>query len=92
LIYLLNGAFGNDKAVKVEPVRTAQIGESLFRTYVLPFEVISVLLLAALIGAVVLARKDEPDRGGQSQRAGRSATSRPSEPTVASGRGPEAGS
>jgi NADH-quinone oxidoreductase subunit K len=84
---LLNGAFGDDKAVKVEPVRTAQIGESLFRTYVLPFEVISVLLLAALIGAVVLARKDEPERGGPSQRAGRSATPRASEPTAASGTG-----
>jgi len=92
LIYLLNGAFGDDKAVKVEPVRTAQIGESLFRTYVLPFEVISVLLLAALIGAVVLARKDEPERGGPGQRAGRSAAPRASEPTAASGRGPEAGS
>ena len=34
---------------------------SLFRDYVLPFEAVSFLLLAALIGAVVLARKD----GGQ---------------------------
>ena len=32
---------------------------SLFRDYVLPFEVVSVLLLAALVGAVVLARKDD---------------------------------
>ena len=37
------------------------IGESLFRDYVLPFEAVSFLLLAALIGAIVLARKDEPD-------------------------------
>ncbi len=35
------------------------IGESIFRTYVLPFEAISFLLLAALIGAIVLARKDD---------------------------------
>jgi NADH-quinone oxidoreductase subunit J len=35
------------------------LGASLFRTWVLPFEVLSVLLLAALIGAIVLARKDE---------------------------------
>ena len=35
------------------------IGEALFRTYVLPFEAISFLLLAALIGAIVLARKDD---------------------------------
>jgi NADH-quinone oxidoreductase subunit J len=38
---------------------TAAVGESLFRDYVLPFEVVSFLLLAALIGAIVLARKDD---------------------------------
>jgi NADH-quinone oxidoreductase subunit J len=35
------------------------VGESIFRTYVLPFEVVSVLLLAALIGSIVLSRRDE---------------------------------
>ncbi len=38
---------------------TEAIGQSMFRDYVLPFEVVSFLLLAALIGAIVLARKDE---------------------------------
>ena len=38
---------------------TAAIGTSLFHDYVLPFEVVSFLLLAALIGAIVLARKDD---------------------------------
>jgi NADH-quinone oxidoreductase subunit J len=38
---------------------TEAIGVSLFHDYVLPFEVVSFLLLAALIGAIVLARKDE---------------------------------
>ena len=38
---------------------TAAVGEAMFRDYVLPFEVVSFLLLAALIGAIVLARKDE---------------------------------
>lgn len=33
-------------------------GESVFRYFVLPFEVASVLLLAALVGAVVLSRRD----------------------------------
>jgi NADH-quinone oxidoreductase subunit J len=32
------------------------IGSALFRAWVLPFEVLSVLLLASLIGAVVLTR------------------------------------
>jgi len=30
----------------------------VFRTYILPFEVVSILLLAALVGAIVLARRD----------------------------------
>ncbi|MBI1759099.1 MAG: NADH-quinone oxidoreductase subunit J [Actinobacteria bacterium] len=41
------------------PTGTAEaIGAAVFRHYVLPFEVISVLLLAALIGALVLSRPD----------------------------------
>jgi NADH-quinone oxidoreductase subunit J len=34
------------------------IGELLFRNYVLPFEVTSVLILVAVLGAVVLAKKE----------------------------------
>lgn len=39
------------------PVRT--LGAVLFTKYVLPFEAVSILLLAALVGAVVLAKKDD---------------------------------
>jgi len=35
------------------------IGTLLMTDYLLPFEVASVLLLGALIGAAVLARKDD---------------------------------
>jgi NADH-quinone oxidoreductase subunit J len=40
-------------------------GDAIFRTWVLPFEVISLLLLAALIGAIALSKGDstEPDDG-----------------------------
>jgi len=34
------------------------IGRALFGSWVLPFEVLSVLLLAALIGAIALTRRD----------------------------------
>jgi NADH-quinone oxidoreductase subunit J len=34
------------------------VGRALFTTYLLPFEVISVLVLIAILGAVVLARKE----------------------------------
>ena len=60
LVFLIQGTFGGKK-VAVHPTRTTEIGTALFSRYVLPFEVVSVLLLAALIGAVVLARKDDED-------------------------------
>ena len=37
---------------------TKLIGRLLLTTYVLPFEVVSVVLIAALIGAIVIARRD----------------------------------
>jgi NADH-quinone oxidoreductase subunit J len=36
----------------------AAIGHLLFRNYVLPFEVTSILILVAILGAVVLAKKE----------------------------------
>jgi len=36
----------------------AAIGQLLFRSYVLPFEVTSILILVAVLGAVVLAKKE----------------------------------
>jgi NADH-quinone oxidoreductase subunit J len=38
--------------------RTGDLGEVLFSRFVVPFEVVSFVLLAALIGGIVLARKD----------------------------------
>ena len=38
------------------------IGETLFSAYLLPFEVVSILLLAAMVGAIVLTKK--PRRRG----------------------------
>lgn len=36
-----------------------QLGERVFTEYVIPFELASILLLVALVGAVVLAKKEE---------------------------------
>ena len=44
---------------RLSGVKTASIGNVIFSSYVLPFEVVSVLLLVALVGAVVIARRDE---------------------------------
>jgi NADH-quinone oxidoreductase subunit J len=38
------------------------IGNGLFRTYALPFEVVSVLLLGAMVGAIVLTRREGSER------------------------------
>ena len=37
---------------------TASLGNLLLNQYVLPFEVVSVLLVAAMIGAIVISRED----------------------------------
>jgi NADH-quinone oxidoreductase subunit J len=58
LTVFLGGAFGDERIENQAATPTAALGESLFRNYVLPFEAVSVLLLAALIGAIVLARRD----------------------------------
>lgn len=42
---------------------TYAIGNGFLTTYVLPFELASLVLLAALIGAVVLSRKELKDEG-----------------------------
>ncbi len=43
----------------------AAIGRSLFTDYAFAFEVTSVLILVAMVGAVVLARREEPAQGGR---------------------------
>jgi NADH-quinone oxidoreductase subunit J len=48
--------FKDPKAVPDSFGTVARVGEALFTDFVLPFEVASVLLLAAMVGAVVLAK------------------------------------
>jgi NADH-quinone oxidoreductase subunit J len=54
---LWNG-WGDDELPAIQPQQTAEVSDAIFSTYLVPFEVISVLLLAALIGAIVIARRD----------------------------------
>ncbi len=58
LAYLLVDEFGSDELNLTQPTATSAIADSIFRTYVVAFEAVSMLLLAALIGAIVLARRD----------------------------------
>jgi NADH-quinone oxidoreductase subunit J len=55
---ILYDGFGEQKVDPAQVSTSAEVGLSIFQTFVIPFEVISVLLLAALIGAVVIARRD----------------------------------
>ena len=62
LVAMLVDAFGGEEirfgSELVEQGQASTIGSDLFREFLVPFEVVSMLLLAALIGAVVLARRD----------------------------------
>lgn len=57
--YALIDHYGDDRLPEtIVPQSTAQVSDEIFSTYIVPFEAISVLLLAALIGAIVVARRD----------------------------------
>jgi NADH-quinone oxidoreductase subunit J len=55
---ILNTGFKDIKLDVTDVGRTSDVGTSIFQQYVIPFEVVSILLLAALVGAVVIARRD----------------------------------
>jgi NADH-quinone oxidoreductase subunit J len=62
LLYVFAGPALNDSPPAVGPDATRigsveGMGEALFGSFLLPFEVTSLLLLAAIVGAVVLARR-----------------------------------
>ena len=61
LVFLIQQAYPvqDAQAFQTFAGTTDLVGEAIFRDYVLPFEAVSFLLLAALIGAIVLARKDD---------------------------------
>ena len=73
LFFLLSGVmldtFGDSLLPDNPATRTAQIGESMFARFVVPFEVVSIVLLAALIGGIVVARRDpEPTGAAESHK------------------------
>ncbi|HEY5931310.1 MAG TPA: NADH-quinone oxidoreductase subunit J [Nitrospira sp.] len=67
-VLLLSGGAGavntGSRSLQPEPHgtiavdNTLAIGETLFTTYLFPFEVASLVLLVAMIGAIVLAKRD----------------------------------
>ncbi len=68
LTVLLLDAFRWTEYELPPPGTGRRVGEQIFGAWVLPFEVLSILLLAALVGAIVLSRPDigarpDPDAG-----------------------------
>lgn len=49
------GAYTSDKVSQLGSIKV--VGKLLFTEYLLPFEIVSILLLAAIVGAIVLAKR-----------------------------------
>ena len=58
LSYVLIDAFDDTELPSDNVQRTAEVSDSIFGQYLMPFEAIGLLLTATLIGAIVLARKE----------------------------------
>ena len=64
MVYSLVDAFGSDRIPNTSGTdaaavnSTAAISDLIFSPYLLPFWALSFVLLAAVVGAIVLARKD----------------------------------
>jgi NADH-quinone oxidoreductase subunit J len=61
--------FGDDVIPEAaDATRTSEIGLSIFERFVIPFEVVSFVLLAALLGGIVLARRDPTEAEAEAAR------------------------
>jgi hypothetical protein len=69
---MLAGAILRTPGLPSEPrgaVSTEALGAAFLTQYVLAFEVLSVLLLVAALGAIVMARRKDAGEEGEAQRA-----------------------
>ncbi len=60
---LIVSSFGGERAAEVAGPGIEVIGIAIFADWVLPFELLSMMLLAALIGAILLARREDGESG-----------------------------
>ncbi|PLT35856.1 NADH-quinone oxidoreductase subunit J [Bacillus sp. V5-8f] len=51
------------KPTTLHESNTEQIGVELYSKHIIPFEITSVILLVALVGAIILAKKDDEKEG-----------------------------
>ncbi|MFP5309805.1 MAG: NADH-quinone oxidoreductase subunit J [Actinomycetes bacterium] len=67
LTTLIVQAFGDVRAELTTSPNIEAIGEAIFSVWVLPFELLSMLLLAGLVGAVLLSRRESGESGTESE-------------------------
>jgi NADH-quinone oxidoreductase subunit J len=59
MVFAINDGFGDQKLpANAMPSTTQEVSDQIFGPYLLPFWALSFVLLAAVIGAIVLARRD----------------------------------
>ncbi|TLS35822.1 NADH-quinone oxidoreductase subunit J [Pseudalkalibacillus caeni] len=56
-----------EQATTLHVKNTEQIGMLLYSKFVIPFELVSIVLLVALVGAIILAKRDDKEKEGESQ-------------------------
>jgi NADH-quinone oxidoreductase subunit J len=61
IAYATVDSFSNTMLEPFEPTATSDLSNLLYSRWVIPFEVVSLVLLAALIGGITLARRDDPE-------------------------------
>jgi NADH-quinone oxidoreductase subunit J len=59
IIYMARNGFTLGSSDEIPVLSVKDLGSILFSKYVLPFEIVSLLILGALIGSVVLAMKEK---------------------------------
>ncbi len=62
-----SGAIPSDAGLPDDYSSVESVAETLFTRFAYPFEITSILLLAAIIGAVVIARKKQPGQDGEEE-------------------------
>jgi len=60
LVLMVRRTVWAGSAASLDPIGVDKIGNALFGDFAIPFEIASLVLLVALIGAIVIARTEEP--------------------------------
>ncbi|HHY75005.1 MAG TPA: NADH-quinone oxidoreductase subunit J [Bacillus bacterium] len=61
MYFSINDLTLGEQALNLHENNVLQIGTELYSKYIIPFELVSVLLLVALIGAIILSKKDDKE-------------------------------